>query len=585
VTLTNNQTSAGVTISGISVTGDFVQTGGNCGASLAAATSCSINVAFTPTVSGYRTGTLTINTSAGVLTVSLSGNGIAPVTVSPTSLYFYSVVVGATSSSQAVTVTNNQTSATLTIGSMSVAGDFAQASTTCGASLSAGASCTVNLVFKPTVTGYRSGSLSVPTSSGTQTVSLSGNGITAVTVSPTTLYFGSVVTGASSSAQVVSVTNNQTSSAVSISGVSLVGDFKILTNNCGSSLAASASCSVSVNFTPTANGYRTGSLTINTSAGALAVSLSGNGIAPVTVSPTSLYFYSVVVGATSGIQNVTVTNNQSATAVTISGVSVSGDFAVTTNNCSSTLPAASSCTISLNFTPTATGYRTGTLTVNTSSGTQTVSLSGNGITAVTVSPTTLYFGSLVVGGTSGAQTITVTNNQSSTSVTISSIGLSGDFAQVGGNCSGVLTGGASCTVSVVFKPTALGYRTGTLTITDSAPNSPQTVSLSGNCIAQVTASPTSIYFGSVAVGTTSAAKAITVTNNLQSQSVTISGISATQNFSVSSTTCGSSLAAGASCVVNVVFKPNQNVYTTGTLSITDSANNSPQTVSLSGNGV
>ncbi|PYT96339.1 MAG: hypothetical protein DMG36_00620, partial [Acidobacteria bacterium] len=108
----------------------------------------------------------------------------------------------------------------------------------------------------------------------------------------------------------------------------------------------------------------------------------------------------------------------------------------------------------------------------------TATLTVNSAAGLSLSPTSLTFGSLAVGTSSAAQFVTVTNN-SSTNVTFSA-SFGGDFGFAGtGTCGSTVAVGASCTISVKFTPTATGTRTGTLTLTDNAPNSPQTVSLTG----------------------------------------------------------------------------------------------------------
>jgi hypothetical protein len=92
-------------------------------------------------------------------------------------------------------------------------------------------------------------------------------------------------------------------------------------------------------------------------------------------------------------------------------------------------------------------------------------------------PTSLTFGNQATGSTSAAQTVTLTNNGTA-ALTISGIATSGDFAQTNG-CSASLAAGASCSISITFTPTASGSRSGALTITDNAANSPQTVALTG----------------------------------------------------------------------------------------------------------
>ncbi|MGA9901988.1 MAG: choice-of-anchor D domain-containing protein, partial [Terriglobales bacterium] len=137
-----------------------------------------------------------------------------------------------------------------------------------------------------------------------------------------------------------------------------------------------------------------------------------------------------------------------------------------------------------------------------------------------------------------------------------------------------------------FTPQATGTRTATLNINDSANNSPQTVALTGTGEEQVTWTPTSLTFASLAVGTTSAAKNITLTNNLPSAlSVGEIVFTGTDTLDFAQTnTCGSSVAAKGKCTISVTFTPQATGTRTATLNINDGANNSPQTVSLTGTG-
>jgi len=138
-------------------------------------------------------------------------------------------------------------------------------------------------------------------------------------------------------------------------------------------------------------------------------------------------------------------------------------------------------------------------------------------------------------------------------------------------------------VEVTFTPTQVGARTGSLTFTDNAPNSPQTVPLSGTGLAPVELTPASAKFPATTVGSTSAAKTFKLENK---QAVALTGISiaTTGDFSVSTTTCSSSLAADSTCTISVVFKPTQTGTRTGALQVSDSAAGSPQTSSLTGTG-
>jgi len=142
----------------------------------------------------------------------------------------------------------------------------------------------------------------------------------------------------------------------------------------------------------------------------------------------------------------------------------------------------------------------------------------------------------------------------------------------------------SCIVSVTFTPTALGARTGTLTVSDDASNSPQTAQLSGTGSAPVTLSPVGLTFASQGIGTTTG-KSVTL-KNMQTVPLTILGVSASGDFAQTSICplSPSTLGAGASCSISVTFTPTAQGTRTGTLTITDRAATSPQTASLTGNG-
>jgi Abnormal spindle-like microcephaly-assoc'd, ASPM-SPD-2-Hydin len=309
-------------------------------------------------------------------------------------------------------------------------------------------------------------------------------------------------------------------------------------------------CSGSPNFTLTA--------VPNT----LTVAQGNQGTSTITVVPVNGFNGSVMLSAT-GMPN-----------------GVTAGFSPNPTTTTSTLTLTASATA-------ATGTSTVTITGTSGSLTQTTTLTLT-VTAsgpvVTLTPTSLVFAKTVVGTTTTAKSVTVANTGSST-LNISSIVVSGDFAPATSTkpCGSTLAAGANCIIKVTFTPTQLGARTGNITITDNASNSPQTVPLSGTGIPPVALTPGRATYASQTVGTTSLPKTFTLKN---SQSVTLNSIviSTTGDFSVSTTTCGASLAAKTNCTIKVVFKPTAVGTRTGKLSVTDSASNSPQTSSLTGTG-
>ncbi len=203
-----------------------------------------------------------------------------------------------------------------------------------------------------------------------------------LSLSATTLTFGNTVVGTPSAAQTVTITNTGTA-PLTISNIAVTGDYSDTNTGCSATLAVNATCQVSVIFTPTAAGTRTGTLTLtsNGTGSPQTVSLTGTGTAPLLgLSTTTLTFGNIIVGVPSAAQTVTITNTGTAPLI-ISNIAITGDYSDTNTGCSATLAVNATCQVAVTFTPTASGTRTGTLTL-TSNGTgspQTVSLSGTGI--------------------------------------------------------------------------------------------------------------------------------------------------------------------------------------------------------------
>jgi hypothetical protein len=181
--------------------------------------------------------------------------------------------------------------------------------------------------------------------------------------------------------------------------------------------------------------------------------------------------------------------------------------------------------------------------------------------------------------------VTLTNTGNIT-LNITSIVSSSKTFPLSNRCGSTLGAGNSCTFQVEFKPTTAGTSTGTITLTDNAPGSPQTVPLTGTGTV-VSFSPTSLSFGTVNVGSSSAPQNVTMTNNSGGQTMSITGISITganaSSFSEINN-CGGSLGPGASCTITVTFTPTTSGPLTANVSVADNGGGSPQTVPLSGTG-
>ena len=408
---------------------------------------------------------------------------------------------------------------------------------------------------------------------------------TSTTLSPTSLTFPNQQVLTVSATQTVTITNTGTLD-LNISSISLTGDFSETDNCTNQPVAPTGACQISVTFDPTQSGARTGLMTIfgNVTGGQMAAALSGTGIAPgaIVLTPSAVSFTATAVGSPSAQLFLTVANTGGETA-NLTGETITGDFAISANTCGKSLASQNSCTLGIVFTPTATGNRTGVLTVTDALGKQTAQLSGSGQAPATdtLSPLSLTFASQQIGTTSASQQVTLANSgdQPLTSIAAS---VTGDFTVVN-NCGALLQAHATCAIVVSYVPTIVGAESGTLTVTDEF--RAQKTPLTGIGIAPpgVSATPKSINFGGYAVAATSAPQAITVTNSGGYALTSLAAV-VTSGFAVSGNNCPSSLAVGANCQLSVTFTPTTAGPATGTLTISASNLAAPITVALSGSG-
>jgi hypothetical protein len=249
----SNTGNAPLTISAITTTGDFTQTN-NCSTPLAAGASCAINVTFTPSTTGRRSGSLTVssNSQAGAVSAALSGNGAerAP-TFNPASLTFSNQIVGTKSGGKNVQLTANGPGP-LAISSITVTGAFLE-SNNCPASLNAGSNCNITINFLPSSGGPASGAVVINDNGlgSPQTVPLSGNGLDfAISASPT-----SVTINAGNTAQ------------YSVTATEVGGSFNNNVNLSCSGLPAAAKCQFSPSGISPKTGSANSTLSIQTNSG------------------------------------------------------------------------------------------------------------------------------------------------------------------------------------------------------------------------------------------------------------------------------------------------------------------------------
>ena len=314
------------------------------------------------------------------------------------------------------------------------------------------AGSTTSLNF-PVILGAAEGALVATGTNGNAFVAkVSQTNAPGVAITPQQLTFGNQALNSTSNPQDLTLINAG-SAALFVTSIEAGANFAA-TDDCGTLLPpAGGNCTIQVTFTPTTLGSTTNQITINDDAAGSPhrVVVTGTGVASsagaLTLSPSSLSFPPQSVGVTSPPQVVRLSNTSLAAVTLTAPISVSGDFSQT-NNCGSipsVLEVGASCTITVFFTPTTSGSRTGSVSITANTGGVSVSLTGTGNPAFTLSANARAT-TIVIGTTTATFTISASAPSSfaSNSITLS------------------CASGATCT----FNPTSIyAGQSSTLTVT------------------------------------------------------------------------------------------------------------------------
>src|SRR6204780_2977656 len=435
-----------------------------------------------------------------------------------------------------------------------------------------------------------------------------------VSFSSANVNFGSQPVAMPNNAQLPVTIINTGDAPLSISSISITGansgDFSAVNPApcLASPISAGSSCAFEMQLAASVVGIEGAFLSVSDTApgNPQVLALLGTGAGPLAVpSPMSISFGGVPVG-TAPSQAITLMNAGNQTLL-ITNIAVAGNniaqFPLSADTCPSSLSPGVSCGFSITFTPSATGTFSAAVNITDNSGNlsgavQTIPLTGTATPAaplLNISPTALAFAAQAVGSTSGNQTVTVVNQGSGT-LNISGITVSGSGASSFGivpagsspcPSSGTLASAASCTVTINFSPSSSGTKSASLSLSDNAAGSPQTVSLTGTAVASaITLSAASLTFGAQPAGTASAAQNVTLSNS-GTTSLGISGIilnGTNPTDFIETNNCPQSLGVSASSVITVKFVPSATGSSsrTASISISDNAPQSPQTVALAG---
>jgi hypothetical protein len=573
-----------------------------CPGSVPAGTACRLRVDYL-SASAPSADSLTLALDDG-LNVLLTGQTMPPLAVSgntvtssllvsPAAVTFGNAVAvtGVSSVAQTVSITN--TAATATPLSIAVSGDFSDV-TSCGSSLAAGASCAVVVTFMPSQPGVRQGLLTVASGAGTSpsTVELSGTGTGILPTNNGTLNVGETPVG-QPVVLFYKITQAFDRLMLQATGpylVTLVEDAGFGYGDPPSSAYVSSgsgtchNCWVGVRFQPTANGKQAGTLSFSSDPNGLPymLQLTGAGIATsgLILSPSVNDFGTIPVNSVSGMALLTLTNlTSSGAAVTLSGISASGDFTLAAppgaiGNCAGSLPYTASCSAWVQFAPAATGSANGSLSIGTSAGVASASLTGTGTAdpGIGISPLALTF---AVGASGETQTVSL-QNTGKEAVSVAKPSTTTTNFTVATGC-GALASGASCSIQVSFAPGAAPVTDMlSIPITNSGSGGTQRtqtfgVALSGTYTSQgagLALSPSSLTYGSVATSTVGSARQISITN-LTTKQVAVA-VAMPRGYELEEPVCAT-LEANASCVLSIVFAPLENGDLPGTIFVTTSA--------------
>jgi hypothetical protein len=623
-----------VTVQSVVASGDFTvqpntNGGAPCNGLLPATASCFLTVGFAPTEVHNRAGALTVTTSGGTVTATLTGYGAesSGLEISPSSLGF-DAVPGSAATQQIVTLTNAGPT-TQTVGAIVVSDPSFSVASNCR-SLFSGSTCALTVNFSPQ-SAMVDATLTIPVTevingqsvSATSVIPLAGN-YTAqnagLAILPDATNFGAAATGSVGGTREFTLTN-LTAKGLTVS-LQMPRQFSLASPANCSLVAAGSNCTFSATYVPAETGTATGTVlaqgisadgSVNTQALAY-MQAFGTGAGSLEIFGGTIPFSPLMFGQVNSGQTTQQTLtllNAGAGTLSIRRISSAPPF-LSTTTCGLALAANATCTITITYAPifevTAGSGITGTrndteilsIESDAAGSPDMVPMDGLVLPIVSTSPASsavlatyelsnsaLTFANTQVGNASATQTITLTNTGTK-SIQVFGVLAPTDFTAA--STCGTLSPGAQCSVAVSFTPTTVStaaVRTGSLEIQTNATDSLEYVTLVGaSSAASLSFSQTTLNFGTVNVGA-STNLGVSVMNNAATP-VTFTGLSATSMYSVAQGTCpalGSTLSAGSSCTLVVTFAPTAMGAQNGILSLSSDATTLPLTVALTGTAI
>lgn len=587
-----------------------------CGTSIAPAASCDVVVKFTPTAPTSFPGRVKALPSAGPSAIlSLGGTGQqAQLSVGPTNVDFGATSKLATTVSRSIHLSN---SGNVPIKGLNLVNKNSRLSVdpgTCSTVLEPKMGCSMSIRYAPEALGSFAGDFQlISDNGGTTKVTWSGMAVHLET-STSALAFPVTRTGTSTPDQSFQLINRGPTT-VPFDGIGIVEGKNYFgqSDNCDKGLAAGASCTISVRFTPSQALKYTGTSVVAVRGTAMAqVLLSGEGVAPqLQLSPSSIRFADTNVGQTSSVLSLTISNPTTETA-SLTGVSIStgeAEFAQA-NDCGKQLSPNQTCTVNLQMKPTTKEGSSGSLSIVSSFGTQNVHLSGRGTEAAggadeqLTPPTSTAPGAPVseydsytqysinfldteVGKSSAVRNVKFTNRGDGP-LTVKALSIVKGMADYGqtNDCGSTLAPGAYCTISLLFSPSAIGERLGGIALTSDGGNFFFNLKGKGIGAEGSWRADSSADYGVVGINS-KASRSFTLTNFGTVAARAIETVVVGDNVRLTANTCGApgatvGLGVGASCRVSVEYSPTASGEMTATLQTTGTLANGPVTMALKG---
>jgi hypothetical protein len=626
-TLTN-LTGAPVTIAPPSLTGDFTLStlpAGRepCSGTLAYTASCFVQIAFTPTLPGPRTGTLTLQAGSTTNTATVTGFGSPDpgLALNPAALIFNS---GPASTQQSITLTNTST-APEQIAPPSTSSATFSSTSTC-TMLAPAATCSIAITFTP-ASAPTTATLTIPVTAnpaGTPiftnyTVPLTATYTTQTTglqIIPSDTHYGPQSISTLSPPRQLTI-NNLTAKSVALN-LNLPRQFVLQSPPC-TTLAPNAGCTFSLSFLALTDGDITGTLFANAipSDGSAPLNgiayVEGYGIGTAALSitgplqPGNILNFGQLASGQSTQRTLTLTNSSATTALTVRSITSPWPFLATTT-CGTTLALSATCTVTLSYTPvnqvtagsnpapSTTDTNTLLIESDAASSPDLINLTGSSTPITVPSPSNTATQPILstsqnslTFASSSPQTITLPNTGNAT-LNLSAFQTTPDFT-LASTCSTLLPN-ATCNLTVTFTPQNASNpspRIGAIEISSSASTPLEFISLLGvpalTAPTALIASPTSLDFGPVLLNTSS-----TLTVQLTNPGALPASLfshATTGDYTASNGTCpgpGNPIPAATTCTLQIAFTPTQSGTRAGTLSIASSTTAQPLTIALTGIG-